>query len=719
MWKKMVAASIAVIGMHLSVQAQLYISTIQGGWSQYVREVQLNDVSINIKPHGSYLEITEDAVIGTAGVTAGGKFGIDGTFLLPEKATLTSFYLSKDTGMYAARLQPLGMVDSGADTTRGALIASITSDGPRELWINNWPYDMTYKTIYPYRLKIDSIALGKEYRMVLKYLVPNTGNSNARYGLGVVLHSASQHPGVFELSYTADSTAPGAVLNINNMNFQLTNNQSIQVQYQQSFSVTVRAASPSTMHLTQFADNSWKGHYLLLNTSVPDTVLQQLGIPIEVAVLWRWNQPGSFVDDYGSSDYLENKALNYGYQAISQALAIKELCSWITSTGNRFGMVHSVQTRKPEVFPLCRKNSAALTRIESYLDQFTETYFKSNPFFSHKVSEDLPGVSDSAAIRDTSGKEFVSSLRLTHALYSNDQGIMRHLIIMSSGPARMSRNLITLEEVDSLLRDVTIDCANATWTDVPFTVVSSKAKGDSLIDYGSFRVPEFMPHSLLLNVSSQSKTYTFPLSPLQASFSIVAKSEGSWSQLLTWKGFDRFGRSMNTATSTATVFNADKDTGLAKLWAADNARLNDKRETGIDSTYGIVSQLYGLKIYPSYLTYGKELASYAAIDLTHTEKVSVRNGNKVTAAENSKQYRCTWSPNGLRIALPAGETARRICIFSLSGKLLLELDVSMYRSAGGYLFPAKLLTAGLGAQRMVIIRIEGTKQVWSRQVIVR
>ncbi len=136
-----------------------------------------------------------------------------------------------------------------------------------------------------------------------------------------------------------------------------------------------------------FGSNS-QAKYLLLNTTVPDSVLSQLSKPIELVFLWRWNKPTSFVKK--NSVHGNSWLTTYGQNAIDQAIAMQALITDVAATGNQLGMVHSIQYRKPEVFPLCKKGSASFTVLTSYLAQMDEDYFLNSGYYEEIIAPANP-----------------------------------------------------------------------------------------------------------------------------------------------------------------------------------------------------------------------------------------------------------------------------------------------------------------------------------------
>lgn len=696
----------------------------------------LRAVTVTVKPCGAYLDIVEEAVVApqTSGMSGVVENRIVGSLELPERSTVVGFQLSTPEDDYEARVEPAVQVDSMIDTTRGEQVASLTYGGRssyyrwrdgRSLIENRNRFDITIEQVKP----------GKEYRTRFRYLVPNTGTPAAIYHLSVLQHCYAESPGVLELVYEEGDVSGACVLSVNGLKYALEGNKSIQIPYQQTFQIAISPEAESMMHMTNVDDGDWSGKYLLLNTAIPEEILQQLSAEMELVVLWRWNQPKTFVEKYEShyySDYVVEPTViptpdlrvpigrkyltGYGYQAVTQATAIGNLVDEVTKCGSRAGLVHSVQREETETFPLCRRNTDDFVRLQSYLVQFDREYFVNSDDYCH-----LPGGASGSVVDSTSGKEFVSSIKLVHGLYSNGEGIKKHLIIATCGPATASREVVRLEEVDGILREMSVDCANAVWTDVNFGTVQNNARDEALIPMGQFNVPEFRPHSLMLSVRSESKEYLFPLSPDQASFSILAKSASDWNPRLEWIGYDRSGAVMNSAALEATVHEADNDTGLIKLWAATNERLNDEWEKNVDKRYGVVSPLYSLKMYPSYQGY-EDKVGFAAIEETYAAEPDDITGivpADATGVQGLSELHCRLDKNGLSIVLPGAAHARHIRFYTLAGRLLAEIDPQRYSSGHGYFVPLRLLLQHAARQGVVLVRIEGVEGNWTRRIILR
>jgi uncharacterized protein YcfL len=264
---------------------------------------------------------------------------------------------------------------------------------------------------------------------------------------------------------------------------------------------------------------------------------------------------------------------------------------------------------------------------------------------------------------------------------------MKHIVIVSCGPVRISRNLVTIEEIDSLVSGMSVDCSNAQWTDANLTLVKSSSVQRPLVQMnGSFLMPSYKPSSILLNIASSQKVYSFPLTSDCQSFSITAKSQNSWNPQLSWIGYDADGMMMNTVTSTASVYSGVHDTGLVKLWAINSSRLNDLQESDIALQYGVVTEETVLKMYPAMSR--PDSGVFALVNKRYQIDVTGRASTRGIA---NTRFSCTLGNGMLRVICPTGKSIHTIKVYTLSGKLLAELNLSNYGQSGEYLVPKDLL----------------------------
>jgi hypothetical protein len=651
--------------------------------------VTLKTISIEGKPHGSYLEVTENAQLSLYNIQTGlEKIWVSGIFVLPSNSSIASFSLYTDSSVYPGVIFPVYKKNNPIDTISVKPKATLKFSHHDN---NNFDY---------YELKIDSVIPGNDYNIKIRYLIPNNGGPAVSYKVSVLCNTQNT-PGTIEFSFNKDPKEKNYLLKTGTMKFQLSGKQSVQIPYQASFEVVSLDSSSSVFHVTDFQDGTWKGKYLLLNTQIPDSVMSKLCKSIELVVLWRWNNPKSFTIKNSYSDYKYVSA--YGYQSLSQAEAIKSLMNDCASTGNKTGLVHSIAHKKPEIFKLSNKNSAVFGSMMDYLNTFTYDYLINSEYFDTDFSYGPP----SDTLKDSSKVEFLKSMNIVHGLYSNGAGIMKHLVIVSCGPVRVSRNLVTLEEIDSLVNGMSVDCNNAQWTDANLPLVKSVSVQRPLVQMnGSFLMPTYKPSSILLNVASSDKVYSFPLSSDCQSFSITAKSQNAWNPQLSWIGYDADGMVMNTVTSTASVYTGVLDTGLVKLWAVNSSRLNDHEESDIALEYGVVTEETVLKMYPAMSR--PDSGVFALVDKRYQVDLTGRTATRKLA---NTRFSCTISNGMLKIMCPIGKSINTIKVYTLSGKLLAELDPSNYIQSGEYLVPKDLLLKNRTISQMVIVRIEGTNLV--------
>ncbi|MFP4014128.1 MAG: hypothetical protein ACLFVQ_08605 [Chitinispirillaceae bacterium] len=666
--------------------------------SRQLSQTKLNSVSLEVEPRGSYLDVTENAVISPSLSSDGSSqppFYIKGSICLPEGSSIVSFSVSSDTNLYSAKVLPEFPRDYEVDTTLGDDLASLKR-------LNNHGNR--------YQLRLNSVEPGREYKIQLRYLVPNRGKAAPSYSLSILNHSFD-NPGFFELKYSAASKTVPYKLEIAEKSYPFTDGMAIQVPYQQYFEIKSTDSADSKMHTTIFEDGPWAGKYLIFNTSVPDTVIASMSKSIETVFLWRWNRPSSFVIKDRHSDY--SFITGYGRQAVSQASSIREMVQYLTQTGNKTGMVHSIQYKEPEVFPLCDNKGSAFAKLDGYLSQFTEDYFQNSGYFEYDTRPDDPIPTGPV---DSSKAEFKRSLKLVHGLYSNGNGILKHLVIVCAGPVQISRDMITIEEIDTLVGDLTVDCENAVWRDVSFNLVKTISLESDLVRMGNFSFPEFRPSSMILQVGSETKDYSFPIAPDQASFSIVAKSEGAWNPEMTWMGFNSSGDPVGTVKTDASHFGVEGDTGLVKIWASSADRLSETEETEIGLKYGVISESSSLRIFSSFKGYDSTTSAYASASPVYWEKTTGSSASDLSSKARITKFKCTFLNGLLRISLPGDEKVQRIRIFSLAGRLLADFDPADYRTVEGYVIPRSCLK-GIAGNGMVVVRVVGEKWVRSQNVV--
>lgn len=698
-----IAFLLTMLGQFNLLNAEFFIKGLfQDSAEDYISDVALRSVSILIQPHGSYLDITEKATIMPMQTDLNSiiDYWVEGSILIPKKSTIVQVIFSDSAESYSSRILPVYKENHPVDTSLGEPLVVVTSKRTMD---DIFESDDNFDS---YNMKINRIEMGKLYKISIRYLVPNTGNAMPIYALRILCHNDYNRTGFIEFKYKSTDIERAYSLCLGNDNFQLENDQSLQIRYQQNYKIMATDKFETSHHVTSFENGDYKGKYLLLNTTVPDSVITLLSKPIELIFLWRWNKPSSFVKKYSneSSAWLTS----YGQQATIQAAAINVMVKDVAATGNQIGMVHSIQYRKPDVFPLCKKNSAAFTVLNSYLSQIDADYIINSGYY-----EEITAPTGDTMF-DSSRAEFMKSMTIVKGLYSNGAGIMKHLIIVTCGPIRNSTDIITMEELDPLLNGISVYSENAYWKDVSFANVEGSALSRDLTQMNGFYVPEFRPSSLILEVTNSAKRYSFPMSINQKAFTIIAKSEGDWNQKMVWYGYDRNGEVFDTASSMAAIYDSKMDTGLVKLWAANKERLSEKLETGIAAQYGVISEDYSMRVYDS----NKGNDSVMGYATTHDyyspdQPLPVKND-----LFKNVRFICTLKNRILKIALPGNEEIKRIKIYSLTGTLIAEVNPALFKTASEYLIPLKaIFTSKISS--MVVITVEGKSSRWTQKVWIR
>jgi hypothetical protein len=74
---------------------------------------------------------------------------------------------------------------------------------------------------------------------------------------------------------------------------------------------------------------------------------------------------------------------------------------------------------------------------------------------------------------------------------------------------------------------------------------------------------------------------------------------------------------------------------------------------------------------------------------------------------NSQNIRCAYRLGLLNITLPLKMEAKRLRLYTLSGKLIADFDPSQFKTANGYSVKLSTLLKTREASGIVIVRIDG------------
>jgi hypothetical protein len=471
------------------------------------------------------------------------------------------------------------------------------------------------------------------------------------------------------------------------------------IPYQSSFALTSDTNESSVVQLTTFASGAWQGNYLLLNTLIPDTVIGELSQPLETVFLWRWNAPQTFTQSNNQAISLSG----YGQTAIAQAQSISQVISLLTSRGQKAGLVHSIQNKAPKVFPLSLKNDPNFIQLQAYLAQFNAAYFLTGGSSGdYSRPSWAPQEVQASIIVDSTRHELFHSISLSVGLYSTQNGVLHHLVIVSAGPIKDASITISTAELDSLLKNTTCDASSAQWQGADFTSVQTQ----NLQYYAGYFFPFFEPNTISLRITHGTENYTFPLAPeSNNTLALSAKSQTPWDTLLEWTGFNSAGKKIASVTSIPLINKVNLDSGVVKIWAGDPNRLSDNQEENIGGVYGIVTKGFGLQAsFQNIVAKPGKTISYLADSQIVMPVAVVSKHSSVMALPSRFSFHLR--DGCLFLNLPVIGNDCTLVIVDMMGRCLLKINLASFGFAGKYRVPIKQMLADRFS-RLYCARIEG------------
>ncbi|MGB7568418.1 MAG: hypothetical protein WBM07_11185 [Chitinivibrionales bacterium] len=658
---------------------------------------QLETSEITITPKGSYIDVVEDAWISGEFTQTYYDDLIDlyffqGSISLPPRSVIGGLMIWNNTTAYQAELYPAVYSNQTVYPDSQMIAAGSKND----------VCSVTQLSSTDYQVKITNVALGETKHVRIRYLMANSGPGTAQYRVPVLFDEGGQNPAYIKLTVNA-TNAQKYILSGNLPSLTLSDTSTNMIPYQNSFVLTGDTAQASVVQLTTFASGAWKGNYLLLNTLIPDTVIGELSQPMETIFLWRWNSPQTFTQTANQSRVLSV----YGQAAVSEAQSIGQVVSLLTSRGQKAGLVHSVQNKAPKVFPLSSKNDTQFVRLQAYLAQFNPTYFLTGANAGDYTRPDwAPQQVQASTATDSSRQELLHGISLSVGLYSSNNGVLHHLIIVSAGPIKDASISVTKADLDSLLKNTTCDAGSAQWQGVDFSQAIPSAQTQNLEYYAGYFFPAFEPKSVSLRINHGTENYTFPLAPeSNNTLALSAKSQAPWDTLFEWTGYNGNGQKTASAVSLPSINRVILDSGTVKIWAGDPNRLSDDQEENIGGVYGIITKAFGMRASTkdTVSSPGKSIAYLTNGQITMPLAVAK---NPVSAMDLPSRFSFHMVDGYLILNLPVVGNHCTLTIVDMAGRCLLKIKIAGFGAGGRYRVPVKQLLADRFS-RLFCARIEG------------
>jgi hypothetical protein len=657
--------------------AHTYVTVTSIQFSQ-IGYVQLANSSILVNPCGSYLDVIEDGWLSGSmfdGIdpttVSGPSLEFDGSFQLPAKSVLVGAMVWAGNQAFSAHLDPALASNQFPYSGSGNVVGN---KGEALLQIQQ-------TSDAGYHLSVFNASLGGSIHVRIRYLVANAAGGTPVYTLPVLFASdnSTGNPSFLQFQANVDSPVNGYILKISDATVMLNDSSSNNITFAPSLSLTAKNGRPAILRLTSFNGNdAWLGNYLMLNANIADSVIGALSKKIETIVLWRWNQPGWFVDNYYQSwnQQWSHTINGFGQDALNQAQGIASLCNLLAARGHRTGLIHSIEGDSLKQFPLASKDSKGFLSMQAYLEGFDQNYLLSKYSWNQQSEPSNPRADSLDIVKRTTASiaDFIKSVHASIALYSDSTGTLHHLVIITAGPSTSSTQL-AYTTVDSLLQGATYDGTAANWRGVSFGVAASSINRQKLVPYFGYNFPSIEPVQVSLKFRNAAKTFNYLFNPqTNSTFAIIGKSSTAWDTMLVWTGTDNTGNVTGSFAMLPSVNRAVLDSGLVKLWAADKNRLKESVENDLGGTYGILTRAYTLTATTADSTSGAGAGvHYLTNDQISSPEVAGVAGSPASVKIDKSFFGYAIVNNVLTLKFGAALTPTLLRIYDLRGRLIATI----------------------------------------------
>jgi hypothetical protein len=590
--------------------------TTNGGFNQGQASIARDELFVTVHP--GYLDVEEEVEIATAGtVTAGNDANtleINGDFSLPAEATVVGLLLWDGNTVLEAKLLSKSKADSlyqaqvDRNSTppvrpRDPILLSLTSPG-------NYHF-----SVYP--VKID-----ESRRFRLRYhLPPHIGPNGLTIPLDVAFAKYLGESKVQVHLTSADKVdsitwAPGTSPRRLGLprNVSVTGNQLMgapawseydwmtytTIEHAAVPGVEVRPVDPlyQAAFTTSLAEGQMQGKYLHLYSQVPTEAFNAAGMRMEIAVLWKWHNPHTWLQsDYYYGYYNQQ----YVYQAENQARQLENLYGMLQPQGASIGLVHNDGRNATKTFVMSGKQDSGYTQALQYLGQWNTATLQT---FASKAAAAFVNHPTTAKQRSAEAVQtFTSDIRLVRTLYSPDKNVVRHLILVSAGP---SADLEDLGDLNAIMTDAfkgqslsVGQLLNQDFQYPGFDMWTAKKdfplSANRLVN-GVAELPTLADFTTTATLRNGNNAYDQDIQCYGAvgvtcgTLVWHGKSQTEWKPEIEWQLHDALGKPLALYKQTTHATATENDTGLAVLWAGSASPFSENREPPLGPVYGFVDR---------------------------------------------------------------------------------------------------------------------------------
>ena len=185
---------------------------------------------------------------------------------------------------------------------------------------------------------------------------------------------------------------------------------------------------------------TWAGDYVLYTGRIPDSLARKVALRSETVLLWRWIHPETFQKSGDSA------------LVVDQAQRLKGLVDFLAGQGDKVGLV--VDQGLDEVvktYPIADSGSAELRSIKTWLSGIDQAYLD-----WRFPNDGTPASTATTLDLSRNRTRFTQDMDSVARLFSQDAGVIRHLLVVTVGPVPSGGELQEVVDLGSLSDDVSV-----------------------------------------------------------------------------------------------------------------------------------------------------------------------------------------------------------------------------------------------------------------------
>jgi hypothetical protein len=555
-----------------------------------VGNASLINGSLRIKVFPAYLDVEEDVDISVTGTVRAqndpATIEILGKFTLPAGAVITGALLWDGNKVLQAKLLDNNKADSIYEdlVKRDSVPPQRATD----------PLIIERTAANTYSIKVYPVALNLSRHFRLRYQLPpriGTDGFEMRLQAALIPHFSSVS------TVTTNIEGGGNVSTVafveNGLKREMTLPRTLFLARSNLTATT--AGGTSALRIlpvnplrqvqvkTSFGTGPFNGNYLNFYGSVDDTLLHALGQRIEVVFYWKWHNPAEW--KFTSS---------YVTEAQSQASSLLTLYGSLGLPGNRVGLLHDDSRNAVRSFSVGSQAESSYKLALDYLKSVQGSYvqdFVNNIQFSGGGGVANPSVSKN---------KFLANMQVVKTLYSPDQGVVRHLVLVSAGPEYINADADMNASFDQIFLEKPVSIStlkNKNFSQVGFDMFTAR-QGHSIkgtvTSTTQADLPGFPAMSILATVRNTSKAYDFSasctggLSISCGNLEFHGKSLNPWKDTVEWAAYQSTGQLLGSLKRVPAILSASNDTGTVLVWAGSSLPYSEVKEYYLGPHYGFV-----------------------------------------------------------------------------------------------------------------------------------